>query len=353
MDRIEFYYFLLTFFPSYPRPKIDDQLLPLFDLTVSAATHLVPSSKRCSNTFHSGSLPFMGFVELLVLISLSLSPADVPNSQIVSSVYTTFDTLMLQITKQQLHATISHYSRPPTFPPLTRYLALLRDSEILDSRLGHHEAARIFIDASTPPSPVAPVPSFNQVVLKTIPILGALLPPSKSSAYVKTRLQNTFYKNHNPANQTMSDPPSSFYLPMCDAEVLQHLAKTALSPLRYVFLRYGGYISDDVEACAPSIVTSSWQTAIDKKDDLSLSLSSFFDFLSHFNVAGNSDSHISPFSINRVIQQVSSSSNPDKDINFASFLDILTAVAVTYFSDSESTSVSSLVSLFSVMDPER
>ena len=45
----------------------------------------------------------------------------------------------------------------------------------------------------------------------------------------------------------------------------QHLAKAALSPLRYVFLRYGGYISDDVEACAPTIVTSSWQTAIEKK----------------------------------------------------------------------------------------
>ena len=124
----------------YSSEKINEELLPLFDLTLSASTHFVPAPKRCSND--AASLPFMGFVETLVLTSLSLSPSDVPNSQIISSVYNTFTSLMERITKQQLHSTIAHYSRPPTFPALTRFLALLRDSGILNSRLGYHEAAR-------------------------------------------------------------------------------------------------------------------------------------------------------------------------------------------------------------------
>ena len=94
----------------------------------------------------------------------------------------------------QLVTTIAHYSRPLTYPALTRFLALLRDSEILSSRLGYHEAARIFIDASSPPDPISPLPSFEQVIMKTIPIFAALLPPSKNSDYVRTCIQNTFYK---------------------------------------------------------------------------------------------------------------------------------------------------------------
>ena len=212
--------------------------------------------------------------------------------------------------------------------------------------------ARIFIDASSPPDPISPLPTFEQIILKTIPILAALLPPSKSSDYVRTCVQNTFYRNHNPNTHSMSGPPPSFNLPMCDAQVLQHLAKSALSPLRYVFLRYGGYISDDVEACAPSIVTSSWQTAIEKKDDLTIDQAAFLDFLSHFNVVGDTKSHLSLRSVNKIVQLVCSA-NSTKDITFASFLDILTVISITYFSGGlpDSTAVTCLASLFSVMDP--
>ena len=41
--------------------------------------------------------------------------------------------------------------------------------------------------------------------------------------------------------------PGSLLSPLCSSHFLQYLASSALAPLRYVFLRYGGFISDEVE----------------------------------------------------------------------------------------------------------
>ncbi|GMH57211.1 hypothetical protein TrLO_g1728 [Triparma laevis f. longispina] len=372
MNESEYKTFVTFVFPSQTSSSQNSNLLPLFSLTLHTAHHLVPLNyKPQLDDEMYECLNYFMFVEVLILISLSRAPPNVPDSQMVPNISQTLTSILSSVKELQFVSTCHEYSGPfprHNFPPLTRFLALLKDSEILDSRLSYHEAARIFLDNCEEEDTPA---NFENCLLRTIPILGALLPgKDKGEAYVISQIQKTFYKFNIPgsgsatpastshANHHLNPTqfPASFHHPLTSPRFLQFLASTALASLRYVFLRYGGFISDEVEACAPSIVTSSWQNAVrNQKGALEIPHNELADFAQHFHLVPNL---ISPHALHTHVQ---TNAVQNQQVSFSAFLNILADIAITHCiprhdettPDDPFGHVQSFKKMLSIIDPKK
>ncbi|GMI14798.1 hypothetical protein TrVE_jg9003 [Triparma verrucosa] len=360
MNEYEFRIFASFVFPGQTESDINSNLLPLFELTLNAAHQLVPlhHKPQMQDEMYS-CVNYFQFIEVLILIALSRAPPNVPDEEMVPNLCKTLSGIMSKVKEQQFVATCHEYSGPKKFPPLTRFLALLKDSQILDSRLGYHEAARIFLDNCDEEDSPA---NFENCLLRTIPILGALL-PGKGENHVISQIQKAFYKFNSPAPRASShvhihnpqNYPSSFHHPLTSPQFLQFLASTALAPLRYVFLRYGGFISDEVEACAPSVVTSSWQTAIRReKGALEIPYNELIDFASHFHLVPDL---ISPHALG---QHTQSNAVPNQQVSFSMFLNVLADIAVGHCLKRDEAShsdpfghIAAFKALLTIIDPKK
>ena len=171
-------------------------MLPLFGLTLSTAHQLVPLRYRplSEDDVHQ-SVNYFGFVEALVLVALSTAPSDIPDDEMVTGICGTLTSIISKVKELQFITVCHEYGGYTKFPPLSRFLALLRDSHVLDSRLGYHEAARIFLDKYKEDNSHA---HFEDVLMVCIPILAALLPAEKGESFVVTQIKKTFYKTHTP-----------------------------------------------------------------------------------------------------------------------------------------------------------
>ena len=305
-----------TFFHAIPI----DELRTLYDLTCESSNVLTPSSQvpQVPASAAEPGLPYLAFVEIITLVSLTLSPSP-----------TALPTTLLGLTAA-LHQTaydhvVSLHAHPPstrgspTYPLLTRYLTLLSTSNILTSKLGYHESARVFIDQCGTMNvdvQYGKPGDFERVFEKCIPILDALRCSTGDTC--TSLISSTYY--------TLNSLPHHLNLPnpLHSPHMLQYLGSGPLSPLRYVFLRYGDYIPDDLMECSSEGVAGTWNKACEgtSGNDMAMPVDTFLDFARHFNLLTITDAyailhhHIPPGSM---------------QLTFPQFLDTLTSLAMMYF----------------------
>ena len=104
--------------------------------------------------------------------------------------------------------------------------------------------------------------------------------------------------------------------------------------MRYVFLRYGGFISDEVEACTSSVVTSSWQMAVRQtKGSLDIPIEELMEFATHFHIVPNLISTASFETFVRGNLPLSAGEQEVR-VSFSTFLDVLTDISNAFFGKS-------------------
>jgi len=209
-------------------PISQNHLVPQASLPPNPRTNKHNSSQIQTQTQPQPPPPlryinYSTFAELLITISSVSNNID-SNSSIQHAV----TTLVEQISENQFVHTCNVYAKCVQFPLLTRFLALLQDAQILDSRLDYHAAASIFtrqcserkanvdVLSNAAADSILSVDLFGEVLLSCLPVLGsvsAVSPSESGKASVKVVKAIEVSSTLSPANHSLNQLNSTQLTP--------------------------------------------------------------------------------------------------------------------------------------------